>query len=87
MIRVVLVVCFPVLLLKRESNLDYLIFGHRFYESAEQVDVVLGKNENGFVSAYAKNYKNGGKFIQAWFDQDAPSRLDAILKLSEWRIE
>ena len=54
---------------------------------AEQVDVVLGKNENGFVSAYAKNYKNGGKFIQAWFDQDAPSRLDAILKLSEWNIE
>jgi hypothetical protein len=54
---------------------------------AEQVDVVFGKNENGFVSAYAKNYKNGGKFIQAWFDQDAPSRLDAILKLSEWKID
>ena len=54
---------------------------------AEQVDIVLGKNENGFVSAYAKNYKNGGKFIQAWFDQDAPSRLDAILKLSEWKID
>ncbi len=53
----------------------------------EQVDVVLGKNENGFVSAYAKNYKNGGKFIQAWFDQDAPSHLDAILKLSEWKID
>lgn len=53
---------------------------------AEQVDIVLGKNENGFVSAYAKNYKNGGQFIQAWFDQDAPSHLDAILKLSEWKI-
>ena len=54
---------------------------------SEQVDVVFGKNENGFVSSYAKNYRNGGKFIQAWFDQDAPSRLDAILKLSEWKID
>jgi outer membrane protein assembly factor BamB len=53
----------------------------------EQVNVVLGKNENGFASAYAKNYKNGGQFIQAWFDPDAPSHLDAILKLSEWKID
>jgi outer membrane protein assembly factor BamB len=55
--------------------------------NADQVDVVFGKNENGFVSAYAKNYKNGGKFIQAWMNQDAPDHLDAILKLSEWKID
>jgi outer membrane protein assembly factor BamB len=55
--------------------------------SPEQVDVVLGKNENGFVSAFAKNYKNGGKFVQAWMNPDAPDHLDAILKLSEWKID
>jgi outer membrane protein assembly factor BamB len=53
----------------------------------EQVDVVLGKNENGFISAFAKNYKNGGKFIQVWMNQEAPDHLDAILKLSEWKID
>ena len=53
----------------------------------EKVDLVLGKNENGFASAFVKNYKNGGIFIQAYFDADAPSHLDAILKLSEWKID
>jgi outer membrane protein assembly factor BamB len=52
-----------------------------------QVDVVLGKNENGFVSAFVKNYQNNGTFIQIWMDQDRPDHLDAILKLSEWRID
>lgn len=54
--------------------------------SPEKVDVVLGKNENGLASAFIKNYKNGGKFIQTYFDADAPANLDAILKLSEWKI-
>jgi len=53
----------------------------------DQVDVVLGKNENGFVSAYSKNYKNNGRLIQIWMNQDSPDHLDAILKLSEWRID
>src|SRR4030095_3240926 len=52
----------------------------------KKVDVVLGKNENGFASAFVKNYKNGGKLIQVWFDPDAPTHLDAILRLSEWKI-
>ena len=52
-----------------------------------KVDVVLGKNENGFATAFIKNYKNGGKFIQVYFDPDAPSNLDAILRLSEWKID
>jgi hypothetical protein len=55
--------------------------------NSDQVDIVLGKNENGFVSAYVKNYKNGGKLIQIWMSQDAPDHLDAILKLGEWKID
>jgi hypothetical protein len=51
------------------------------------VDVVLGKNENGLVSAFIKNYKNNGRFIQVWMNQDEPDHLDAILKLSEWRLD
>ena len=53
----------------------------------DQVNVILGRNENGFVSAYVKNYTNGGKFIQIWMNQDAPDHLDSILKLSEWNID
>lgn len=52
-----------------------------------KVDMVLGKNENGFATAFVKNYKNGGKFIQVYFDPDSPAHLDAILKLCEWKID
>ncbi len=55
--------------------------------SADQVDVVLGKNENGFVSAFAKKYSNEGRFIQVWMNPDFPDHLDAILKLSEWKVD
>jgi hypothetical protein len=48
-----------------------------------QVNLIPGKNENGSVSAFVKNYENGGRFIQSWFAPDAPVHLDAILKLSE----
>ncbi len=51
-----------------------------------KVDIVLGKNENGFATAFIKNYNKGGKFIQVFFDPDSPAHLDAILKLSEWNI-
>lgn len=55
--------------------------------NSEQVDEILGKNENGFVSAFVKNYNNGGKFIQSWMNPDAPDHLDALLKLSEWKLD
>ena len=53
----------------------------------KNVDVVLGKSENGDVSAFAKNYSNGGQFVQLWMDADKPDRLDAIIKAAEWKIE
>jgi eukaryotic-like serine/threonine-protein kinase len=52
-----------------------------------KVDVVLGKNENGRVSAFAKNYSNGGQLVQLWMDPDKPERMDAIIKAAEWKIE
>jgi hypothetical protein len=48
---------------------------------------VLGKNENDFVSAFVKNYKNGGRLVQVWMNPEAPDHMDAILKLSEWKID
>lgn len=53
----------------------------------KNVDIVLGKNENGDASAFTKNYSNGGQLIQLWFDADRPERLDAIIKAAEWRVE
>jgi len=50
---------------------------------ADQVDVVLGKNENGMVSAFAKRYKNGGMFIQIFMHPRTPQNLDSIVKLAE----
>jgi eukaryotic-like serine/threonine-protein kinase len=52
----------------------------------KNVDVALGKSENGKVSAFAKNYMNGGQLVQLWVDPDKPDRLDAIIKAAEWRI-
>ena len=53
----------------------------------EQVDLVLGKNENGMVSAFVKNYKNGGRFVQCYLHPDLPENLDAVIKLAEWELE
>jgi len=47
------------------------------------VDLVLGKNENGQVSAFVKKYTNGGCLIQCWMNESLPVNLDAIIKLSE----
>jgi hypothetical protein len=44
---------------------------------------VLGKNENGMVSAFAKRYKNGGMFIQIFLHPRTPQNLDSIVKLAE----
>ncbi|HKO81588.1 MAG TPA: PQQ-binding-like beta-propeller repeat protein, partial [Chitinophagaceae bacterium] len=53
----------------------------------EQVNMVLGKNENGQVSAFSKNYNNGGRFVQIYLHPDIPVNLDAIVKLAEWKLE
>ncbi len=57
------------------------------YLPAEQVNVVLGKNENGLASAFIKNYKNGGRLIQVFLHPDLPVHLDAVIKAAEWKIE
>lgn len=57
------------------------------YIDENKVDVVLGKNENGKASAFARNYQNGGQFIQLWMDSEKPDRLDAIIKAAEWTIK
>jgi hypothetical protein len=49
--------------------------------------MVLGKNENGLVSAFTKNYKNGGSFVQCYLHPDLPENLDAIVKLAEWKLD
>ncbi|MEP7372566.1 MAG: PQQ-binding-like beta-propeller repeat protein [Chitinophagaceae bacterium] len=53
----------------------------------EQVDLVLGKNENGQVSAFVKNFAKGGSFVQLYIHPDLPQNLDAIIKLAEWKLE
>jgi outer membrane protein assembly factor BamB len=52
----------------------------------KQVDIVLGRNENGEVSAFVKKYNNNGQLVQLWMDTEKPDRLDAILKASEWKF-
>lgn len=54
---------------------------------AAQVNVVLGKTENGEVSAFIKQYNNKGKLVQLWINPDLPTNLDAIVKAAEWNIE
>lgn len=53
----------------------------------EQVNMVLGKNENGEISAFSKNYNNGGRFVQLYLHPDIPVNLDAIVKLAEWKMD
>jgi outer membrane protein assembly factor BamB len=53
----------------------------------KNVDIVLGRSENGDVSAYVKKYANGGQLVQIWMDSDKPDRLDAIIKAAEWKLE
>ncbi|MES1217168.1 MAG: PQQ-binding-like beta-propeller repeat protein, partial [Bacteroidota bacterium] len=50
---------------------------------AKEVDVALGKNENGQVSAFVKKYKNGGCLVQLWINESLPVNLDAIIKVTE----
>jgi hypothetical protein len=53
----------------------------------DQVDLVLGKNENGLVSAFVKNYRNGGRFVQLYLHPELPQNLDALLKLAELKLD
>ncbi len=57
------------------------------YLDEKKVDVVLAKNENGAVSAFVKNFRNGGQFVQIWMDAEKPERLDAVIKAAEWKLE
>ncbi|HEX7845433.1 MAG TPA: PQQ-binding-like beta-propeller repeat protein, partial [Chitinophagaceae bacterium] len=57
------------------------------YLDEKKVDVVLGKNENGQVSAFAKNFLKGGQLVQIWVDSEKPARLDAVIKAAEWKLE
>jgi hypothetical protein len=52
----------------------------------EQVDLILGKSENGLVSSFVKKYKNGGAFVQLMIHPKMPQNLDAIIKLAEARF-
>jgi hypothetical protein len=53
----------------------------------EQVDLVLGRSENGRVSAYAKSFSNNGAFIQLYLHPELPVNMDAVIKLAEWRLK
>ncbi len=57
------------------------------YIDERKVDIVLGKNENGYASAFVKSYRNKGQLVQLFIDPDKPERLDAIIKAAEWRLE
>jgi outer membrane protein assembly factor BamB len=57
------------------------------YIDEKKVDIVLGKNENGQVSAFVKKYLNGGQLVQLWIDTEKPGRLDAVIKAAEWQLE
>jgi eukaryotic-like serine/threonine-protein kinase len=52
----------------------------------DQVDMILGKNENGLVSSFVKIYQNDGRFVQVYLHPDLPQNLDAIIKLAEWSL-
>ena len=51
-----------------------------------QIDVVLGKDENGKVSSWIKKYnaaKNSG-FIQIWIDPDFVDDMSSIVRVAEF---
>lgn len=53
----------------------------------KNVDIILGKNENGSASSFIKKYTNGGQLIQLWMDPDKPERLDVLIKAAEWDMD
>jgi hypothetical protein len=77
--------CFPTPAGKQSGLPDFRTAS--LFINEKIVDVVVGKNENGDVSAFVKKYSNGGQYIQLWIDADKPDRLDAIIKAAEWKLE
>ena len=73
--------CFPTEEGKQIGLSDY--WTAMLFCDPKQVDVVLGKNENGLVSAFAKRYSNGGIFVQLFLNQHYSQNLDAIIKAAE----
>jgi eukaryotic-like serine/threonine-protein kinase len=56
---------------------------------ANQVDVVLAKDENGMVSAWVKRFskeKNSG-FIQIWMDPDFLNDMSSVVRVAEHGFE
>jgi hypothetical protein len=77
--------CFPTTIGKQLGLPDF--WTTSLFINEKNVDIVLGKNENGDASAFVKKYSNGGQFVQIWMDADKPDRLDAIIKAAEWKLE
>ena len=76
--------CFPTAAGKQLGLPDF--WTTSLFINEKNVDIVLGKNENGDVSAFVKKYSNGGQFVQIWIDPDKPDRLDAVIKAAEWKL-
>jgi hypothetical protein len=73
--------CFPTREGKQYGLPDFWV--SNFGIDARYIDIALGKNENGQVSAYVKKYEKGGSLVQLWINENLPVNLDAIIKLSE----
>ncbi len=55
----------------------------------KQVDIVLGKDENGMVAAYVKKFnsaKSSG-FIQLWMDPDFVDDVSSVVRVAEYGME
>lgn len=54
-----------------------------------QVDLVLGKNENGLAAAWVKKYhrSKGSGFVQIWLEQEGSEDLSYILKVAEYGFD
>lgn len=54
----------------------------------KQVDVVLGKDENGKVSAWLRQFSNiqNSGFIQMWMDPDFVDDMSSILRVAEYGL-
>lgn len=54
-----------------------------------QVDIVLGKNENGLAAAWVKKYSpsKGSGLVQIWLEQNGAEDLSYILKVAEYGFE
>jgi eukaryotic-like serine/threonine-protein kinase len=55
----------------------------------KQVDIVLGKDENGMASAWIKKFSSihSSGFIQIWMDPDFVDDMSSIVKVAEYGME